>query len=226
MKTKRKALLLTLCAVLLVTASVLGTLAYLTDTEAVTNTFAVGRVGLSLDEAKVDQMGTPDGDKRWTPTTEDPEQEYYLLPGHTYTKDPTVTVDAGSEESFVRMIVTVTFTEALSDETLATNLDSIFTGYDADKWPRHDKDISADRKTITYEYRYYTTVDGKDAEGKDEAAKLEALFTQIVVPGEYDNAQMAVLNGMTINVEAHAIQAAGFDGDEDAAWTAFDGQHK
>jgi len=226
MKTKHKALLLTLCAVLLVTASVLGTLAYLTDTEAVTNTFAVGRVGLSLDEAKVDQMGNQEGTTRWTPTADDPKQEYYLLPGHSYTKDPTVTVDAGSEESFVRMIVTVTFAEALSDETLATNLDSIFTGYDADKWPRHDKDISADGKTITYEYRYYTTVDGKDAEGNDAAAKLEALFAQIVVPGEYDNAQMAVLNGMSINVEAHAIQAAGFDGNADAAWTAFDGQHK
>ena len=149
MKTKRKALLLSMCAVLLIIGSVFGTLAYLTDSEAVTNTFTVGRVGLSLDEAKVDKMGKPDGTTRWQPTTDDPEQEYYLLPGQSYTKDPTVTVDAKSENSYVRMIVTVSFQNALTDETLATGLDSIFTGYDDTKWLRHDKTVSADNKTIT-----------------------------------------------------------------------------
>lgn len=43
MKTKSKALLLTLCAVLLVAASVLGTMAYLTSTDTVTNTFTIGQ---------------------------------------------------------------------------------------------------------------------------------------------------------------------------------------
>jgi len=38
MKTARKAILLVLCAILLVVSAVTGTLAYLTDTEAVTNT--------------------------------------------------------------------------------------------------------------------------------------------------------------------------------------------
>ena len=53
MKTKRKALLLTFCAVLLVVASVLGTIAYLTANDKVTNTFTVGQVAINLDEAKV-----------------------------------------------------------------------------------------------------------------------------------------------------------------------------
>lgn len=44
MKTKSKALLLTLCAVLLVAASVLGTMAYLTSSAEVKNTFTVGKV--------------------------------------------------------------------------------------------------------------------------------------------------------------------------------------
>lgn len=43
MKTRNKALLLTFGAVLLVAASVLGTLAYLTSTDKVVNTFTVGR---------------------------------------------------------------------------------------------------------------------------------------------------------------------------------------
>ena len=52
MKTKSKALLLTLCAVLLVAASVMGTMAYLTSTDKVENTFTVGNVKITLDEAR------------------------------------------------------------------------------------------------------------------------------------------------------------------------------
>ena len=53
MKTKSKALLLTLCAVLLVAASVLGTMAYLTSTDTVTNTFTVGNVKIDLIESSL-----------------------------------------------------------------------------------------------------------------------------------------------------------------------------
>ncbi|MDY5347494.1 MAG: hypothetical protein SPG37_07790, partial [Eubacteriales bacterium] len=60
MKTKNKALLLTLCAMLLVAASIFGTVAYLTSkTENVVNTFTVGQVKITLDEAKVDADGKP-----------------------------------------------------------------------------------------------------------------------------------------------------------------------
>lgn len=242
MKKHSKALLLSMCAALLVIGSVFGTIAYLTDTEAVTNTFSVGRVGLKLDEADVNEMGQPlkDGKvvevkdvvvkdlltyARWQPTEGDENQKYHLLPGNTYIKDPTVTVDAGSEESYVRMMVTVTFASALTDEQLATGLDEIFLGYDANKWIRKDKTVSDDRKVITYEYRYHTTVDGKNDAGEDVAQPLEHLFTRIAVPGEYDNDDIAFLGGMSISVEAHAIQAAGFD-TEDAAWIAFGEQHK
>ena len=231
MKTKHKALLLSMCAILLVVASVFGTLAYLTDKETVTNTFTVGSVGLKLDEAKVDKMGVKEGDTRWQPTDGDLEQEYHLLPGHTYAKDPTVTVDAGSEEAYIRMMVTVTFKDALTDAQLATNLDSIFTGYDGTKWIRTDRTVSDDNKTITYEYRYHATVDGKDDEGNGAAQKLEPLFTEIKVPGEYTNEQIAILNGMVIAVEAHAIQVDGFVANgaksaEDVAWAAFDNQYQ
>ena len=242
MKKHSKALLLSMCAALLVIGSVFGTIAYLTDTEAVTNTFSVGRVGLKLDEADVNEMGQPlkDGKvvevkdvvvkdlltyARWQPTKGDENQKYHLLPGHTYIKDPTVTVDAGSEESYVRMMVTVTFASALTDAQLATELDEIFRGYDATKWIREDKTVSANQKVITYEYRYYTTVDGKDNSGTGVDQPLEPLFTSIAVPGEYDNDDIAFLGGMSISVEAHAIQAAGFD-TEDAAWIAFGKQHK
>ena len=96
MKTARKALILTLCAVLITAASVMGTLAYLTATDEVTNTFTVGKVDITLDETKVDTAGSP------VPSAAPVQQNaYHLLPGHTYTKDPTVHVDADSEDCYV-----------------------------------------------------------------------------------------------------------------------------
>lgn len=96
MKTRSKALLLTLCAVLLVTASVLGTMAFLTSTDEVKNTFTVGSVNIALDEAKVKTDGTPvEGAARVK------ANEYHLLPGHAYEKDPTVHVDPVSEDSWI-----------------------------------------------------------------------------------------------------------------------------
>ena len=95
MKTKSKALLLTLCAVLLIAASVLGTMAYLTSSAEVKNTFTIGKVEIKLDETDVTNPTGP----RVTANS------YKLMPGTTYTKDPTVTVKAGSEESYVRMKV-------------------------------------------------------------------------------------------------------------------------
>ena len=51
MKTRSKALLLILCAMLLLIASALGTVAYLTVQDTVTNTFSVGQVKITMDEA-------------------------------------------------------------------------------------------------------------------------------------------------------------------------------
>ena len=105
-KTKTKALLMSLCAVLLVAASVLGTMAYLTDSKDVKNTFTVGNVAIKLDEAKVDDMGNLVKNQDGTLADRVIQNEYKLLPGHTYVKDPTVTVQAPSVASYVRMKVT------------------------------------------------------------------------------------------------------------------------
>jgi predicted ribosomally synthesized peptide with SipW-like signal peptide len=53
MKKMYKVMLLVLCAALLIAGSVMGTLAYLKDTKSVTNTFTVGKVEITLDEAKI-----------------------------------------------------------------------------------------------------------------------------------------------------------------------------
>lgn len=112
MKTRSKALLLTLCAVLLVAATIFGTMAYLTSTDTVTNTFTVGKVNIKLDEAKAN----PDG-SLVANADRVKANSYKLLPGHTYNKDPMVTVLGGSESSYVKM--TVTFSKACKMQYLS-----------------------------------------------------------------------------------------------------------
>lgn len=212
---KFKALLVVACALLLVAASVFGTMAYLTSTDTVTNTFTVGKVAIKLDEAKVDADGKPVANAERVK-----ENSYKLLPGHTYTKDPTVTVEAGSEASYVRQMVTVTFDKVLTDAQLATQLDGIFTGYDAN-WVRNDKKVETKTKdgakytVITYEYRYKDKVAATTTD-----TKLPALFTEIKVPETWTNDDLAALGNIEINIVAHAIQADGFT-DADAAWKVF-----
>ena len=208
----KKSIALVMMAVLLVAASVMGTLAYLTSTDTVKNTFTVGKVAITLDEAKVDENGKVIADAERVK-----ENSYKLMPGHKYTKDPTVTVKAGSEESYVRQIVTVSFNKELNDAQLATNLDSIFQGYNASEWVRNAKDVKNEngKTVITYEYRYKETVTATDGD-----TKLPALFTGIKIPENWTKEILEGFGEFEINIVAHAIQADGFT-TADAAWAKF-----
>lgn len=228
MKTNRNALLVLLCVVALMTGAVFGTLAYFTDAEAATNTFTVGSVGLTLDEAKVNTNGTYVSDENERTTD---GNEYHLLPGHTYIKDPTVTVTEGSSESYVRMMVTINYSSQMDAIFAPTGADltSIFDKYDSNKWILKSVTEDEAANTRTYEFRYNETVSAAE---KDEP--LTALFESFTIPGNITKEQLATLvtkdaNGkitdqFTITVVAHAIQAAGF-ADADEAWTAFGTQH-
>ena len=241
MKTKSKALLLTLCAVLLVAASVLGTMAYLTSTAKVENTFTIGKVEIKLDEAKVTADGIPvEGAARVT------ENSYKLMPGNTYTKDPTVTVKAGSEASYVRM--KVTFNNAKKIIALCTDpefADEVtgtenafplirmvnFVEANAAKWDGIIPDnmvetgeMLADAKyfaydktadTLTYIFYYRETVTAPTAD-----VVLPVLFDSIKVPEWVTGEQLAELNNFQITVIAEAIQAGSF-ADADDAWSHF-----
>ncbi len=215
MKTKSKALLLTLCAVLLVTASVLGTMAFLTSNDEVVNTFTVGSVAIKLDEAKANTDGSlVEGAERVKANS------YKLLPGHTYNKDPMVTVLNGSEASYIKMTVTFSKASALDAifDPTGANLISIFNGYDSNNWTYKGNTEDATADTRTYEFWYKETVDAPDSD-----VPLDALFDSITVPGTITNEQLATIEGMTITVNAYAIQADGFANAE-AAWAAFDEQ--
>lgn len=241
MKSIKKGLLTLGCAALLVSASVMGTMAYLTSSDTVTNTFTVGKVAITLDEAKVNAAGQPINKEAEVVTNLAAAERvdgnsYKLMPGHKYTKDPTLTVQAGSEESYVRLLVTATFDEQLTDAKLATKLGDIFTGYSSD-WNRpDDPEVETKYKTdyddegqeksvpytvVTYEYRYNTTVDGVNEAGENADDKLPALFTKVEIPGNWTNDDLKAIGGVKIEVVGQAIQADGF-ATADAAWKAFE----
>ena len=124
MRTKTKALVLALCAVLLVVSTVFVTMAYLTSkTDVVTNTFTVGKVTITLDEADVDLMGVKDGDTRVK------ANEYKLIPGHTYIKDPTIHVAGDSENCWLFVKVENGLKDIIAGNTSVSENNSTDTVY-------------------------------------------------------------------------------------------------
>ena len=217
MKTKSKVLVLALCAICLVTITVLATIAYLTSEDEAINTFTVGNVSIKLDEADVNPDGTIiEGAERVD------GNEYHLIPGNTYVKDPTVTVIKGSENSYIRMFVTINkiseLKSALGEDFLPQNY---VTGWDSAVWDCVKTTDNGDN-TVTYEFRYYKTISAFDS---DSDIVLESLFDTFTLPGEITNEELKAISGLEITVKANAIQATGFD-NVDEAWTAFEKQVK
>lgn len=236
MKMKKKSLIMLMCALMIISSVAFGTIAYLTDHAGVTNRFTIGNVDIVVDETEVDENGDPvpsdpnDPDAPNLRTEE--ENEYPLIPGSEYVKDPTMTVKAGSEKSYVRMIVTI---------RKAAEIDAIFAqlqAQDPDKYPNgfepgafvtgrdntvwvYTGTMAKDevQNTYTLEFRYFEAVEPTDTEDK----VLPPLFKTIKLPGELTNAHLTQLEDFAIDIEGHAIQATGFD-NADAAWATFDAQ--
>ena len=196
MKNAKKLILLALCAVLLVGASVMGTLAYLTSTDKVENTFTVGKVEITMDEADVDEYGVPvDG------ATRVQENEYKLIPGHTYTKDPTIHVAQGSEACYVFVkiengIAGIEGTAKIADQLAANGWAQLATG--SDIWYKG------------------TAVDARNA------AQDVAVFGSFTIATTASGTDIANLASAKIIVTAYAIQADGFNSAVEA-WTSASG---
>lgn len=241
---KKKSLVMLLCAIMIVTSAAFGTIAYLTDRDSIKNTFTVGNVDIVVDETDVDANGDPiypdgttfdpDGnpfDPDGNPvkpnrTTED--NEYPLVPGDVLLKDPTLTVKAGSKESYVRMVVTINKASEL--KTIFDQLQIMYPGdfvngflpeehvegWNSTTWPCTSMLRDPGTNTIRLEFRYCDTVVADDTVD----TVLPALFTGIKVPGKITYEQLNTLDGLVIEVEGHAIQKTTFDNADDA-WLAF-----
>jgi len=182
MKTRNKVLLLALCALLLVATTVFATLAYLESvTDEVVNTFTVGNVSITMDEAPVDANGQAISGARVKANT------YKLISGKEYDKDPTIHVANTSEDAYLFVRI---------DNNIASVLDgfALNTGWNP---------VAGQAGLYVYGTEAAPTmVDADDTNGTDVV-----VFDGFTVLGAATNEQLANLDGETITLKAFAIQA-------------------
>lgn len=193
MKTRTKALLLAMCAVLLVVTTVMATLAFLTSqTEVVKNTFTVGNVVILLDEKDTDGSNTLLGEV--SSEGRDHGNLYHLLPNKSYEKDPTVFVKANSEDCY--LFIKVTNNIAAIEDKDAT----IAAQIAANGWIAHP----------TVEGVYY-----RAKVTKSSSVQPFVVFNSFKIAQDVSNDTLAAYvtaNDATkvIEIQAYAIQSEGF----------------
>ena len=185
MKSKKKVFLTVLCAAALVVASVLGTMAFLTSKDKVNNTFTVGKVVITLDEAEVDQYGVVQTKEDGSAKDRVKTNEYKLIPGHEYTKDPTIHVAADSEDSWIFVKVENGLSAIEADTTIADQIK-------ANGW-------TALEGAAGVYYKNYTS---------STAATDLAVFGAFKIK---DDADVSTYSNAKIDVYGYAIQKDGFD---------------
>lgn len=218
MKTGTKALLIVLCAALLVAVTALTTIAWLTSTpEAVVNTFTFGdgdNISITLDEAKVDGYGNLEYKEDGTASEDRVKaNEYKLIPGHTYIKDPTIHVKADSIDCYLFVTIKNDIEAIEADTKIATRMA-------ANGWVKVNG--------YTDVYAYYGVAD----EGEEEPNTLKKIekdkdndqdilvFGQFEIKDSADATELAKYATTTkdgkqnniITVNAYAVQADGFEG--------------
>lgn len=267
MRKFKKVLTMVLAFALVICLTVAATVAYLTDkTTVARNTFTLGKVQIRLSEAKVndknentdkdatgdiwDKTGTTlrstrtdTGNKEVVTGNDGKLYGYALVPGRTAPKDPVVTVLANSEESYVRMKVTLDHASEIAaifaahvgkDFTLGGEgidpaiqaVQTFFVDYNPAIWKADGYTIADNTITVTFNYigtEFAGTKTGTVAKNTDNT-DLEPIITGVTLPPWVTSEEAAVFtDGFGVDIVAEAIQAEGFD-DADAAWDAFDAQ--
>lgn len=208
---KKKYIIFVLCGIFIfstiIVFNVNSSYAFLNDVKEIKNTYTVGNINITLDEANVSELGLVIDEKRVI------ENYYHLMPGYTYVKDPTVTILNGSVDSYVRILITIDKISILK-EIYGENftLNDLYNNFNSN-WIYSGETIIDD--TITYEYRYQTIINGLN-----EDKKLEPLFDSFTVKNDLTKEQLTNLSSLEIKIIAQAIQATGFQ-DENTAWQSF-----
>ena len=196
MKKMYKAMALVLCAALLVAGSIFGTLAYLQDkTDTVTNTFTTGKVKITLHEFEIDNAtgkkvvaGTDDqGNAIYEKADVTGIEDIKLVPRREIEKNPVITVEKGSEECYLFVMVEDSMTAYVT------------INWDTDLW----------KKVEGTDNIYYCTNKVNATNAAVPVDVFESVTCKDVV--EYKEGTVG-----TIKITAYAVQAYGFDDAKDA----------
>ena len=213
----KKKMIIVLCslvaAVAIVVASVTATVAYLTSSAAVSNVFTIGNVGITMTESKV----TTDGVKTDDGATQVDTNTYHLVPNKTYSKDPRITVNAGSEDSYLFVLVRndIQSIEDPSKDTIAMQLA-------ANGWAKFTK-ASTGWVYVWVDVGNVPTGDVEKTENTAFAATAKTAIPKTYTVFETfsiaPNADVSTFGAAKVTLTAVAIQDEGFDS-VDAAWAA------
>lgn len=211
----KKIVAIVLAMVLVAVAAVGATMAYLTDTKTVTNTFTMGDVKITLDETNVKD---PEGARVTS-------NAYDVYPGAVVTKDPIVH-NVGKNGAYIRATVNVSnwmnlvsayypdFKETFPNDGYKAAL-NLLVGELGEGWSVVGVE-GGDVFTIgQFDAKFVLKYDGILASGDSTTA----MFRTVTIPAGIDNANTESFK--EVKVVAQAIQADGFDTWEDA-FTAFD----
>lgn len=199
MKLTKKKVLVVALAVCLVAILSMGSLAWFSTSDDITNNFYVGTT--EDDDSGKDVFGIDVWET--DPTTSDKDQdglEYTeVLPGDVYHKDPTFT-NTGVHPQFVRATVTVSDADVLIEAIGGDFADpsTLFKGLSTD-WT-FDGVYYADDELI-YVFYYNDVLAAK--------ADTSAIFTEVEIPLELTLEQAQAMSGdaFSINIFGEAIQS-------------------
>lgn len=213
--TMKKIVAIVLAMVLVAVAAVGATMAYLTDTKSVTNTFTMGDVKITLDETDVKN---PTGGRVTS-------NAYDIYPGAVVTKDPIVH-NVGKNGAYIRATVNVSnwmnlvsayypdFKETFPNDGYKAAL-NLLVGELGEGWSVVGVE-GGDVFTIgQFDAKFVLKYDGILAPSADTTA----MFQTVTIPAGIDNANTGSFK--EVKVVAQAIQAEGFNTWEDA-FAAFD----
>ena len=225
---RKKIFVVALAACLLILSVAGSSMAYFTDTEQYTNVFTAGNVNITL---------TANGQDASTVADILGDEDQNVYPGKTVDNEVVIS-NVGTEDAYVGAVITLTSTtdKALGNilsETAGTNdkpaalstllngLVSNGTDYDVEVVPTTNGEGIVTGYTI-YIVKTAALVGTRTATtGSTTSATI---FTDVVFPSSWDNAEMAHANGLQISVKAYATQTAGMNnGAIDALQKAFPG---
>ena len=207
MKTRTKVLLMAISAVLLVVSTVITTVAFLTSkTDVVQNTFTFGQVIITLDESDVEPNGTlsTTGERVIT-------NDYHLIPGHHYIKDPTVHVDEDSEDCWLFVKLKNDLVEIIDGKTTFDDNDAADTVYTIEAQMSKNGWTCIDEQNNVWAYKQIVFAQDNipvfNSFDLVDNADVSAYVTEKDADGK-------VIGGKTIDLVAYAVQADGFNNDE------------
>lgn len=175
----------------------------------VENTFSIGKVAITLDEAKVDVYGDKvdnNGDSVIDDKDRVTANTYKIVPGEEYTKDPIVHVAVESEPCYVYVKLVNPLVPIIADTTIEAQMT-------ANGWSLLDATNGI--------WVYNTIVDAR------EEAKNIPVFASFTIKGdEVSNTDDAVnkisdYENAKILVTAYAVQSANMASAQDAWETTF-----